>query len=307
MATNYPISLDDGTSLPNPASGDAPNSPSHSSIHSTVNDATKALQAKVGIGSATPVASRLLTGTGTGTSDWSKVSPTGAIVGDTDSQTLTNKTLTSPTINTGTIVNPTITVDTVSEYTAANGVTIDGVKLKDGALATNNSVVTANITAAAVTSTKVAPGFVVQVVNTNYNAVATGATILPSDNTVPQITEGDQYMTQAITPKSATNRLVIDVVWFGSTAAAGADISVALFQDATVAALAAVDVYMAAGTGRVTIPLKYSMIAGTTSSTTFRIRAGGSIAGTTTFNGFSAGNLFSTVSKSSIQIMEYVV
>ena len=80
------------------------------------------------------------------------------LVSLTATQTLTNKTLTSPTINTATIVNPTITVDTVSEYTAANGVTIDGVKLKDGALATNNSVVTANITDSAVTPAKILTG-----------------------------------------------------------------------------------------------------------------------------------------------------
>lgn len=73
-------------------------------------------------------------------------------------QTLTNKTLTSPTINTATIANPTITADSIAEYTAANGVTIDGVKLKDGALATNNSVVTANITDTAVTPAKLQSG-----------------------------------------------------------------------------------------------------------------------------------------------------
>ena len=56
------------------------------------------------------------------------------------SQTLTSKTLTSPTINTPTITNPTITVDTISEFTGANGVTIDGLNIKDGALNTINSV-----------------------------------------------------------------------------------------------------------------------------------------------------------------------
>lgn len=61
-------------------------------------------------------------------------------------QTLTNKTLTSPTITTPTINNPTLNTDTVNEFTAANGVTIDGVKLKDGAIVTANSVVTANYT-----------------------------------------------------------------------------------------------------------------------------------------------------------------
>lgn len=61
------------------------------------------------------------------------------------SQTLTSKTLTSPTINTATIVNPTLTTDTVSEYTSANGVTIDGLNIKDSKLNTNNSVVSTNI------------------------------------------------------------------------------------------------------------------------------------------------------------------
>jgi len=70
------------------------------------------------------------------------------------SQTLTNKTLTSPVINTATIANPTLTIDTVSEYTGANGVTVDGLNIKDGALNTNNSVVTANITNDSVTDDK---------------------------------------------------------------------------------------------------------------------------------------------------------
>lgn len=156
MATNYPVSLDDATTIPNPTGGQTQNSPDHASMHSNTGDGLKAVQAKIGTGAATPVSSTLLTGTGTGTSDWSKVAPTGTIVGNTDVQTLTNKTLTSPVINTATIANPTLTTDTVSEYTAANGVTIDGVNLKDGALNTNNSVVTANITNLAVTSGKIA-------------------------------------------------------------------------------------------------------------------------------------------------------
>lgn len=57
------------------------------------------------------------------------------LVGTGTTQTLTNKTLTAPTIT-----NPTLTVDTVSEFTSANGVTVDGLNIKDGALNTNNSV-----------------------------------------------------------------------------------------------------------------------------------------------------------------------
>lgn len=73
-------------------------------------------------------------------------------------QTFTNKTLTSPAITGGTIANATITVNAIGEFTAANGVTIDGMNIKDGKLNTNNSVVTANITDTAVTPAKLQAG-----------------------------------------------------------------------------------------------------------------------------------------------------
>lgn len=73
-------------------------------------------------------------------------------------QTFTNKTLTAPAISGGTIDNSTITVDSIGEHTVANGVTIDGLNIKDGALNTNNSVVSANITDAAVTPAKLLAG-----------------------------------------------------------------------------------------------------------------------------------------------------
>ena len=49
-------------------------------------------------------------------------------------------------------------VDTIEEVTSANGVTVDGVNIKDSKLVTADSVVTANITDDAVTLAKMAPG-----------------------------------------------------------------------------------------------------------------------------------------------------
>lgn len=130
---NYPTSLDTFT---NPTTNDFLNSPNHVQQHSDINDAVEALEAKLGITVSTPTNGKLLRGTGSGSSAWDKDAPTGTIVGTSDSQTLTNKTLTSPTINTAIINNPTLNVNTISEYTAASGVTIDGVLLKDGVIAT---------------------------------------------------------------------------------------------------------------------------------------------------------------------------
>ncbi len=53
----------------------------------------------------------------------------------------------------------------------------------------------------------------VQVVNTETGAVATGTTVMPADNTIPQNTEGDEYMTLAITPTNTNNKLLIEVEW----------------------------------------------------------------------------------------------
>ena len=144
-----------------------------------------------------------------------------------------------------------------------------------------------------------------QVQMTNYSAVATGTTVMAIDDTIPQITEGNEYMTQAITPKSATNLLIIDVDILGSCSNAS-NLATALFQDSTANALAGAIFNMQAAATLNKMSFSYSMTAGTTSSTTFRVRAGGQ-SGTFTFNGASGARLFSTISKSTIKITEYKV
>jgi hypothetical protein len=142
-----------------------------------------------------------------------------------------------------------------------------------------------------------------QVVSTITGAVATGTTLIPLDNTIPQSTEGDQYMTLAITPKSATSNLVIDVVFNGSINTT-ADLTVALFQDSTANALAAATSYLDTAFGRINIGFRHLMTSGTTSATTFKVRAGSDNPGTLTFNGTNSTQVFGGVMSSSISIME---
>jgi len=291
---NYPTSLD---SLVNPTTNDFLNSPNHVQQHSDVNDIVEALEAKLGIGASTAASGKLLRGTGAGASAWDKDAPTGTIVGTTDSQTLTNKTLTSPTINTAIINNPTLNTNTISEFTAAAGVTIDGVLLKDAKM--NASY----LTDSSITNAQIGLGMVAQTVSTNYSAVATGTTLIPFDDTIPQITEGTEFMTQAITPKSTTNTLVIEALLFVASSVT-AYVTGALFQDATANALAAGST-TPVGAYAHPILIRHSMTAGTVSATTFRIRAGMQTAGTTTFNGFSSDRLFGAITKSNIKITEY--
>lgn len=145
---------------------------------------------------------------------------------------------------------------------------------------------------------------IAQVVNFQTGSVATGSTQIPGDDTIPQNTEGDQYLSLSITPKSATNTLDIISVLNASPAIA-TFVTAALFQDSTASALAAGAQHTPAQfLGQIT--LRYRMTAGTTSPTTFKIRAGPSGATTLTVNGTVGARLLGGVLFSSITITEYV-
>lgn len=144
----------------------------------------------------------------------------------------------------------------------------------------------------------------VQEVSVNYADVATGTTVIPVDNTIPQNTEGDEYMSLAITPKATTNILVIKVSIMLANSAAAPYVSAALFQDSTANALAAAVERAAVASDPCMISFSHRMAAGTTSATTFKVRAGGSAAGTTTLNGQAGNRFFGLITKSSIVITE---
>jgi len=155
-------------------------------------------------------------------------------------------------------------------------------------------------------SLSVAAGGVVQMVRTQTGAVATGTTIIPYDDTIPQNTEGDQYMSLSITPTSATNELLIEVVAMLSNSA-GDFVTGALFQDSTANALAAFVDFHSGGQEVAAIVFSHKMTAGTTSATTFKFRAGPSSAATLTFNGRAGARRLGGVMASSITIREIKV
>lgn len=147
-------------------------------------------------------------------------------------------------------------------------------------------------------------GDLIQTVYAPNSAVASGTGTTPLDDTIPQITEGNEFMTATITPTSATSTLEIEIVANLSTSnGAGAQMVCALHQDATANALKAVAQYMP-NADLYPINFRHSMTAGTTSAITFRLRAGTNLAGTTTFNGISAARIFGGVMGSSIRVRE---
>jgi hypothetical protein len=149
----------------------------------------------------------------------------------------------------------------------------------------------------------------VQVAYSQTGAVDTGTDTIPFDDTVPQNTEGKEFMSASITPRNSANQLVIEVVFNFSHSTSDVVIA-ALFQDANANALKSASLLTpnVAGTpaGMGQIVIRYKMTAGTTSPITFKVRAGPASGGTLTFNGVGGARKLGGVLASSITIREYV-
>jgi hypothetical protein len=134
-------------------------------------------------------------------------------------------------------------------------------------------------------------------------AFATGSTITPMDDTIPQNTEGVQYQSQSITPLSAANILMIDSRQnFGASAADF--VAIALFQDSTANAIAVANAINSTANAINCTTLQYRMKSNTAVSTTFKIRMGFNSATTLSFNGRSGARLWGGVMASTLQIQE---
>ena len=142
-----------------------------------------------------------------------------------------------------------------------------------------------------------------QIVTTQTGAVATGTTLFPEDDTIPQNTEGDQYMSLAITPKSSTSRLLITAQVFGSVSS-GTRWGIGLFKDSTADALSFATAFVKDATSMATCYIEHSLLSGSTSEQTFKIRAGAFGSATFTFNGQSGSRKFGGAILSSIHITE---
>jgi hypothetical protein len=146
-------------------------------------------------------------------------------------------------------------------------------------------------------------GDVVQQNVTYTGAVATGTTIMPFDDTIPQITEGTEFMTVSITPSSATSILLVEVTAF-MACSISERIASAIFQDATANALGAGVTLCPSTNGSSEHVYSIRLQANTTSSTTFRFRAGPASAATVTFNGSAGGRIFGGFMASNLRVTE---
>jgi hypothetical protein len=150
----------------------------------------------------------------------------------------------------------------------------------------------------------VSAGMVIQVANYTTGAMATGTATIPLDNTIPQITEGTQFMSLAFTPKKANSKLKIEVTSI-AVCSTGQNIVIALFRDSGANAIATIfDNRIfgvnAGGANSFTVFVDANSI----SSTTFTVRIGMASAATITFNGIAATAYLGGSLASSITITE---
>ena len=146
-------------------------------------------------------------------------------------------------------------------------------------------------------------GSVIQTKNTTVSTHTTETTHgIPADDTIATSSEGKEVMTLSITPISASSKLLIKVVMFGSSRN-DAVMTAALFQDSGSASIAQINAYQSTGTGTHALQFNHYMTSGTTSATTFKVR-GGVNSGTFTFNGHSEVRQLGGIASSSIIIQE---
>lgn len=143
----------------------------------------------------------------------------------------------------------------------------------------------------------------IQCVASIDGVAASGTTTIPFDDTIPQNTEGTQFYSVSITPTSSTNKLLIfaNLFLYPSTSV---NAVAALFQDSTASAIATSNpAYLGGGTWEM-LHILHSMTAGTTSATTFKLRAGPATAATVYANGNNSGRLFGGTCRSGILVAE---
>lgn len=148
------------------------------------------------------------------------------------------------------------------------------------------------------------PGDVLQVQRNSTGVQSSTTTAIPYDTSIPQITEGAQFMSQAITPLSGANLLSIESLVIGA-ANPVQQWAQALFQDAVSNALAASPQDNARSNGFNQCLLKFYKKALGTTSQTYRTRAGGEGGSTFYFNGAASYSFGGTIA-SYIEVREIV-
>lgn len=135
--------------------------------------------------------------------------------------------------------------------------------------------------------------------NRAYAEYATNAdltTLIPYDDTIPQVTEGTQILSATITPRTTTNRVRARVVIAGAQSGTGnVYMGVALFRNGAADAIAAKATHLVNNLqGSHEAVLEFEHVPASTSLQTYTVRVGLN-SGTLRLNGTSTGRIYGGV------------
>lgn len=139
---------------------------------------------------------------------------------------------------------------------------------------------------------------------TTYASDSSGS--LPIDDTIPQNTEGSWYCSLSITPKSATNRLVLHGI--AQVTGNGSNTIVVTLCDSAISnALAVATATLGGANYQTAIPIEHELVAGSTSARTYQLRIGASAGVTFFLNGSTTTRLFGGVMGTRLWVEEIAV
>jgi len=128
---------------------------------------------------------------------------------------------------------------------------------------------------------------------------------IPWDDTIPQSNEGKEMLVApAITPRYSTSILKVRVVFNYAPEGVGTKATIALFRDSGVNAVAVANKTVTYNEQMTQMVIDYEVIAGSTSATTFKLRAGSSGLERLTMNGVLGVRYFGGTLISSITVTE---
>lgn len=129
-----------------------------------------------------------------------------------------------------------------------------------------------------------------------------GTTLIPSDNTIPLITEGTLLWTQKITPTAASSRISISSSQYVDSSSTNRNVTISIFRNTTCIHAQVVNITTAARPE--VLPITFVDTPNTTSEVTYTARIGISSAATWHINNSNTGIGYGGVSPSNYIIME---
>ncbi len=140
-----------------------------------------------------------------------------------------------------------------------------------------------------------------------YTTYAAMTTVIPNDNTIPQNTEGTEILTAAITPVSASNKIRVRFMGWGSANTALTPLAAALFKDSDANALQATRATSPSTGNAVQLAFEYEESAGSTNARTYKVRVGPTVADTIHMNGSPFNRIFGGICRSTLVVEEIPV